>query len=507
MAAGTRAFTNKALRAIEPPEKGSKDHHDPRTRGLVLRVSASGSKVFYLVRKVRGHTVRIRIGPFPDLTVEQAREAAMRLLVEQAFTKASLKAIQPPERGRKDYHDPKTRGLVLHVTDRGSKVFYLVRKVERRTERIRIGPFPDLTVDQARGSAAHLNSEIAQGRNPAQARRAIRAETTLGELFATFLVRHAKPYKKASSVTVDEWLFEHYLGCWRARQLSTVRLSDVQTLHGKIGADHGHYAANAAMRLLRTLFSKARAWGWAGDNPVRGIEWFHERSRERFLGVDELPRFFAELAKEPNTTFRDFVLVSLLTGARRSNVQTMQWPQVNLDGASWAIPDTKAGKPQTVILPPAAVTILKDRRASAGKLREKVAGYAKLEVAQNRRERRRRELDRILADRGKVWVFPGLGKTGHLVEPKTGWKNLLERAKLTDLRLHDLRRTLGSWQASLGTNLAVIQKTLGHADISTTMIYARLNLDPVRQAVDAAAAAMLAAGGTTPLAEVVPLKK
>jgi hypothetical protein len=54
----------------------------------------------------------------------------------------------------------------------------------------------------------------------------------------------------------------------------------------------------------------------------------------------------------------------------------------------------------------------------------------------------------------------------------------------------------------------VIQKTLGHAQISTTiMIYARLNLDPVRQAVDAAAAAILAAGGVTVPAEVVPLKK
>jgi len=53
----------------------------------------------------------------------------------------------------------------------------------------------------------------------------------------------------------------------------------------------------------------------------------------------------------------------------------------------------------------------------------------------------------------------------------------------------------------------VIQKTLGHAQISTTMIYARLNLDPFRQAVDAAAAAMLTAGGMTPSAEVVPLKK
>jgi site-specific recombinase XerD len=58
-----------------------------------------------------------------------------------------------------------------------------------------------------------------------------------------------------------------------------------------------------------------------------------------------------------------------------------------------------------------------------------------------------------------------------------------------------LRRTLGSWQAADGASLSIIGKTLGHKNVSTTAIYARLNLDPVRQSVNAATKAMLAAGG------------
>jgi integrase len=51
------------------------------------------------------------------------------------------------------------------------------------------------------------------------------------------------------------------------------------------------------------------------------------------------------------------------------------------------------------------------------------------------------------------WVFAGHGRTGHLVEPKGAWKRILKAAGLSDLRLHDLRRTLGSWQAIMGSSL------------------------------------------------------
>jgi integrase len=76
---------------------------------------------------------------------------------------------------------------------------------------------------------------------------------------------------------------------------------------------------------------------------------------------------------------------------------------------------------------------------------------------------------------------------------KSAWGRITKRAGLDDVRPHDLRRTLGSWQAAAGVSLPVIGKSLGHKNQATTAIYARLNLDPVRAAVDTAAAAMLAA--------------
>jgi integrase len=62
------------------------------------------------------------------------------------------------------------------------------------------------------------------------------------------------------------------------------------------------------------------------------------------------------------------------------------------------------------------------------------------------------------------------------------------------LRIHDLRRSLGSWQASTGASGFVIGKSLGHKSQQATQIYARLNLDPVRDSIEKATQAMMTAG-------------
>src|SRR6185503_5001402 len=103
------------------------------------------------------------------------------------------------------------------------------------------------------------------------------------------------------------------------------------------------------------------------------------------------------------------------------------------------------------------------------------------------------------------YVFPGSGKSGHLEEPKKGWQRILTRAGIADLRIHDLRRTLGSWQAKQGASLAIIGKSLNHKNQNTTAIYARLDLDPVRDSVNTATSAMMAAAGLKPSADVVKI--
>lgn len=254
-----------------------------------------------------------------------------------------------------------------------------------------------------------------------------------------------------------------------------IEFLDVRTLHAKIGQENGKYGANRMLSLLGTMFQKAMDAddvNFEGPNPARGITRFDEKSRERFLQADELPAFFDALNEEPNPTIRDFFLVAILTGARRSNVLAMRWEEINLDRATWTIPETKSGDSQIIHLSGEAVRILRERRETEeAKARQKETPIS-------------------------PWVFPSSRRTsqkGHLGDPAKAWDRIRERSGLHDVRIHDLRRTLGSWQAATGASLPVIGKSLGHKNQSTTAIYARLDLDPVKVSVDTATAAMMAA--------------
>jgi len=393
------------------------------------------------------------------------------------FTKERLDAIKAPSAGRTVVHDTKTHGLSLRVTPAGAKTFSLFRRVKGGDPfRVTLGRYGGggITIDQARRMAASINSKAAEGVSVADARRAHRDERTFAELFSEYLERHAKPQKR--SWKEDRQRFEQYLAApLGKKKLSAINRAIVGNLHSTI-TNAGHSTvANRVVALVSSVYGRAIEWGLVESNPVKGIRRNKERSRDRFLQSDELPRFLQALAAEPNDVVRDYVMLSLLTGARRDNVLSMRWKEVSLPRAEWRIPLTKDGTPQTIPLMAEAVIILERRKQAAA-----VNG---------------------------IFVFPGAGKTGHLVEPKGGWRRILSRAGIEDLRIHDLRRSLGSWQAKTGASLAIIGKSLNHKNTQTTAIYARLDLDPVRDAMERATNAMLAAGAKRPAGQIVDLKR
>jgi len=373
------------------------------------------------------------------------------------FTKRSLETLTIPVDGKRSYYyDEKVRGLGVAVTDKGTITFIVYRKVDGRPERITLGRYPDLSIENARGLASETNAQISQGKNPNQEKSKLRAEIILQELFDKYLEQHAKKHKK--SWISDQSQYQLYLASWSKRKISSIHKSDIESLHTKIGNNNGIYTANRALSLLGIMFSKAISWGWNGINPVIGIKKFKEKSRERFLQGDELPRFFKSLEEEQNRCLADFFMLSLLTGARRSNVLSMRWQDIDLEEAIWTILETKNGTSQMVPLGTEAIAILSER----------------------------------FQTKGSLWVFPsGTSQSGHLEEPKSAWKRILKRADLTDLRLHDLRRTMGSYQAATGANSFIIGKSLNHKTVQATAIYARLNIDPVRESMKKATDAMM----------------
>ncbi|PQO21989.1 recombinase XerD [Rhodobacteraceae bacterium WD3A24] len=371
------------------------------------------------------------------------------------FTKAALTRAPAAPKGRKDYYyDSREQGLVMAVTAAGTKTFYLYKRIDGRPERLKLGRFPDMSVENARKAAMAAKGKIAGGANPQKEKRAVRDEMTFGQLFAEYMEKYSKLHKR--SWRYDEREVNKFLSRWFNRKISSFERPEVERLHARIGKEHGTYQANRLLERIRSIFNKAIEWGWQGTNPATGVRKFKEQSRDRFLQPDELPHFFEALANEPNEAARDFFMISLLTGARKSNTLAMRWRDINFAAATWRVPETKNGEAQTIHLPEQAVELLKERK---------------------------------LASDGP-WVFPGSGREGHLADPKKAWQRILAEAGIEDLRIHDLRRTLGSYQAATGASAYIIGKSLGHKSPQSTAVYARLNLDPVRESVNKATATM-----------------
>ena len=390
------------------------------------------------------------------------------------FTKAAIDSLPIPEIGeRAEYHDTKISGLRLRVTSKGIKTFSMRKRIKHgEPERITLGRYPDMTIEQARRKAAEINSLILEGKNPAEVKRQHKAEPTFSDLFTDYLEHHAKPRKKTWNEDVQK--YQTYLAKQLGnKKLSTITKQDITKIHSSITLTGHSIVANRVLALISSIYGWAISAGFATHNPVIGIKRNKEQSRDRFLQSDELPRFFEALSEEPNETIRDYILMSLLTGARRSNVLSMRWKDISFERAEWRIDETKNGTPQTVTLSPEAIEILTNRKSN----------------------------------HKSEYVFPGSGISGHLKEPKKGWDRILKRAAIQNLRIHDLRRTLGSWQAKTGASLAIIGKSLNHKNQSTTAIYARLDLDPVRESVNTATNAMFKAAGLKDNADVVFFKK
>ena len=252
------------------------------------------------------------------------------------------------------------------------------------------------------------------------------------------------------------------------------------------------------------MFSKASAAvGYTGPNPAIGVQNFAERSRERFLLPAEMKAFFTALAAE-DPYWQAFFLLCLFTGSRRGNVAAMEWPEIDLENAVWHIPGskTKNKRPTTISLCAPALAILKTRheqRNGSPYVFPAFKGDGHLSDP-------RKSWDRILTAMRTCPKCSQVVGQGELIDPKA-WKKVdrkyrcpeckadLPAVPETDLHMHDLRRTQGSWQAAMGISLAIIGKSLGHADLKSTQVYSRLQLDPVKAAVAGASVAMIEAAG------------
>ena len=320
------------------------------------------------------------------------------------LTQKVLESLSPKEKPH-IVRDDEIKGLIVKIYPTGTMTFFLNVRVGRTVDMFKIGQWPDLNVAKAREKARKMRGDLAQGKNPkAEKREGI----TLGEFFEVYMNRHGNEKKSAKEYRS---LYRQHLEPWKNYPLQGITRHKIESLHRKAGQETP-VRANRLLALLSSLFAQASLWGYhRGENPCKGIRKFKEVSRDRFLSGEELGRFFEALEISESETFRDFVLLALFTGARRSNVLSMRWKDIDFERSVWKIPGelSKNGEPMQIPLGPDVLDILRKRRAETS----------------------------------SVFVLPGPAARGHYREPWKAWATLLKRAALEDLRIHDLRRVDG----------------------------------------------------------------
>jgi integrase len=327
---------------------------------------------------------------------------------------------------------------------------------------------------EARSTADGYNGELANWKrdhyntaDPFQKQKPDIPKTvpTFKELVSAYVERHVQHTANSPTRAVYDvnLMANNHFKSWLDRKVTDLTVEDVLTIKNNCG--ESHIAANRCVQFVRRLcnWSAGKVDGklnfWPMENIAKDVSTYDEQPRKIFMEADDLNRFNDAVEKETHVDLKDFLILSINTGARRGDIFSMRWTDIHWERQIWSVPYPKNGESYNVQLLPAAMAVLKRRRKEVPESSE--------------------------------YVFPGPGKTRHIIDLKKPWDAFRKRANLEKFHIHDIRHTVASWAAIANTPLQQIGTALGHRSLQSTQRYAHLIDESVRAARESGQAKML----------------
>ena len=369
------------------------------------------------------------------------------------LTKRAIAQLAAPDpSGKQKLHwDDELKGFgVLCSSTTEAKTYVVQRKLAGGlTRRVTIGAVNVLTLDAARARAKAVLAEFYGGHDPKAAARArARHALTLRDALEAYLAgrkdlrpKSIKDYRSSIAAHLNDWL---------DRPMRDITPDMIEHRHAAIADDvkkraapgsrsgggptTGAATANAVMRALRAVYN------FAADrdpelptNPCRRLKraWFPVARRERLVRSDELPAFYRAVDAVPSRVSRDFLLLLLFTGLRRTEAAALRWEEVDFA--------------QRLIRLPAG-------RTKAGR---------KLDLPMSSFVRDLLVSLRALGDDGP-FVFGANSRSGHIEEPRFPLAQIAEATGIA-VTCHDLRRTYITIAESADISPLALKALVNHA--------------------------------------------
>jgi integrase len=430
---------------------------------------------------------------------------------------AKLKAPDPS--GTQVLHwDTALKGFGVLCSGTNDVKTYVVKgRVGGRVVRRKLGRVGVLTVNEARLSAKEMLAGFIGGVDP---RAAAVSCTTLRDALATYLTAR-EGNLKPRSVEGYRAETERHLGGWMSMPLRSITREMVEARHRSIAEEvqqhHRKAATEAARRHLaraerteerwpeasalhrakfeaaksrkafsghatanRTMRGLRAVWNFMAERvsdmppcPVKlKRQWHPVRPRQRHLRGDDMPAFYRAVMALPNAVARDYILLLLFTGLRRREAAALRWADVDLQGRTIRIPETKSGRKLDLPMSDVTHDMLVARR-SVGKTE---------------------------------YVFPSHAASRHIESVKFFFNQVAEASGVR-ISAHDLRRTYITTAESADISVMATKALVNHSlGCGVHEGYIQMSVERLREPAQRVADKLKAMCGIVEPANVTKLK-
>lgn len=297
-------ITKSYVEKLSTPATGQAFVRDAELKGFAVRITASGAKSFILEKRIDGKVKRLTLGRYPELTVEQARKEAHKLLGHIAV-------------GRNPPAEKKYKALQGTTLEQAFSDFITVRKnLKARTlydyQRVMKVVFADwqnkAMLDIGKDMVAKRHSKIGAER---------------GEAYANLSMRFLRALFNFAIAQYED------------------------------GSGHAILRENPVMRLTQT-----RAW-YRVDRRQTVIK--PHQLAPWYQAVMSLKQ---DTTSSQSALVADYLLFLLFTGLRRQEAATLKWSDIDLNDRSFTLTDTKNREPLTLPLTEFISNLLKSRKSA-----------------------------------------------------------------------------------------------------------------------------------------------